>query len=84
MQLLERKPQQLSGGEQQRVAIARALLSAPQLLLLDEPLSGLDMDNREQAMTLLEALHRRLAIPVIYVSHNLDEVMRLADYVVLT
>ena len=81
--LLGRKPQQLSGGEQQRVAIARALLSAPQLLLLDEPLSGLDMDNREQAMTLLEALHRRLAIPVVYVSHNLDEVMRLADYVVL-
>ena len=81
--LLDRKPQQLSGGEQQRVAIARALLSAPRLLLLDEPLNGLDMDNREQAMALLEALHRRLAIPVIYVSHNLDEVMRLADHVVV-
>jgi molybdate transport system ATP-binding protein len=81
--LLQRKPAQLSGGEQQRVAIARALLGAPRLLLLDEPLTGLDTDNREQAMALLENLHRRLDIPVIYVSHNLDEVMRLADYVVI-
>ena len=81
--LLHRMPHQLSGGEQQRVAIARALVSAPQLLLLDEPLSGLDSDNRENAMVLLESLHRRLSIPVIYVSHQLDEVMRLADHVVL-
>lgn len=81
--LLTRRPQQLSGGEQQRVAIARTLVSAPQLLLLDEPLSALDSENREKAMSLLEALHRRLSIPVIYVSHQLEEVMRLADYVVL-
>jgi molybdate transport system ATP-binding protein len=82
-ELLPRKPGQLSGGEQQRVAIARALLSAPKLLLLDEPLNGLDPANRDKAMALLEDLHRKLQIPMIYVSHNLEEVMRLADYVVL-
>jgi molybdate transport system ATP-binding protein len=82
-QLGARMPHQLSGGEQQRAAIARALVSAPQLLLLDEPLSGLDSDNRENTMALLEGLHRRLSMPVIYVSHQIDEVMRLADYVVL-
>ena len=81
--LLQRWPGQLSGGEQQRVAIARALLNAPQLLLLDEPLTGLDADIREKAMGVLEALHRKLAIPVIIVSHDLDEVMRLADNVLL-
>ena len=81
--LLTRTPDQLSGGEQQRVAIARALVSAPRLLLLDEPLSGLDSESRENTLTLLEALHRRLAIPLIYVSHQVDEVMRLADHVVL-
>lgn len=78
----ERMPGELSGGEQQRVAIARALVSAPQLLLLDEPLSGLDSDNRENAMALLENLHRELSIPVLYVSHQIDEVMRLADHVI--
>jgi molybdate transport system ATP-binding protein len=82
-QLLARMPAQLSGGEQQRVAIARALLGAPKLLLLDEPLNGLDPANRDKAMALLEDLHRKLQIPMIYVSHNLEEVMRLADYVVV-
>lgn len=79
----ERMPGELSGGEQQRVAIARALVSAPQLLLLDEPLSGLDSANRERTMALLEKLHRQLSIPVLYVSHQIDEVMRLADHVIL-
>lgn len=79
----ERMPAELSGGEQQRVAIARALVSAPQLLLLDEPLSGLDSANREKTMSLLENLHRELSIPVLYVSHQVDEVMRLADHVIL-
>jgi molybdate transport system ATP-binding protein len=81
--LQQRLPAQLSGGEQQRVAIARALLSAPRLLLLDEPLTGLDSDIREKAMGLLEALHHRLAMPVIYVSHHRDEVQRLADHVLI-
>ena len=81
--LQQRLPAQLSGGEKQRVAIARALLRAPRLLLLDEPLTGLDHDIREKAMALLEALHRRLPIPVLYVSHHRDEVQRLADHVLI-
>lgn len=81
--LTRRWPSQLSGGEQQRVAIARALVRAPRLLLLDEPLTGLDPDSRQRIMRLLEGLHRRVSLPIIYVSHNLEEVIRLADQVVL-
>lgn len=81
--LLERMPAQLSGGERQRVAIARALLAAPRILLMDEPLAGLDHRRKLEILPYLERLHRELAIPVIYVSHAPDEVARLADHLVL-
>jgi len=73
----------LSGGERQRVAVGRALLTSPRLLLMDEPLSALDYSSKQEIMPYLERLHRELDIPVIYVSHSLDEVTRLADYMVL-
>jgi len=81
--LLSRRPRQLSGGERQRVAVGRALLSQPQLLLLDEPLASLDVARREELLPYLERLRDQLAIPMIYVSHQFDEVLRLATYVVL-
>jgi molybdate transport system ATP-binding protein len=81
--LLRRAPQSLSGGEQQRVAIGRALLSQPQLLLLDEPLAGLDLESRDEILDCLDALHRELNVPMLYVSHVPMEVQRLADYLVL-
>jgi len=81
--LLARRVHQLSGGERQRVAIGRALLSQPRLLLLDEPLAALDTARREEVLPYLESLRDRLAIPMVYVSHNFDEVMRLATQVVL-
>lgn len=77
--LLDRYPARLSGGEAHRVAIARSLLSDPRLLLLDEPLTGLDAKSKSQIMDYLEPLFRELSIPVVYVSHSLDEVARLAD-----
>jgi molybdate transport system ATP-binding protein len=80
---IDQYPDQLSGGQAQRVAIARALVSAPDLLLMDEPLAALDDKSRQELLTLLEALHRQLSIPVIYVSHQLEEVARLADHAVL-
>src|SRR3989304_3322426 len=73
----------LSGGERQRVAIARALLTSPRLLLMDEPLSSLDTASKQEILPYLERLHRELDIPVLYVSHALDEVARLADHLVL-
>ncbi len=79
---LSRKPRRLSGGERQRVAIARALLTSPRLLLMDEPLSALDGRSKQEILPYLERLHDELAIPVIYVSHSLKEVTRLADHVV--
>lgn len=81
--LLGRAPLNLSGGERQRVAIGRALLSRPQILLMDEPLSGLDRFSKDEILPYLEALHASLAIPVVYVSHDIAEVERLADHVVL-
>ncbi|MEH6549096.1 MAG: molybdenum ABC transporter ATP-binding protein [Pseudomonadales bacterium] len=82
-QLQQRSVQSLSGGEQQRVAIARSLASAPRLLLMDEPLAALDATARDHILSLLESLHREIHIPVIYVSHQLEEVVRLADHVLL-
>ncbi|HEY0962677.1 MAG TPA: molybdenum ABC transporter ATP-binding protein [Pseudomonadales bacterium] len=81
--LLARKPDGLSGGERQRVAIARALATSPRLLLMDEPLSALDLARRNEILPYLERMHEELEIPVIYVSHMPDEVARLADHVLL-
>lgn len=81
--LLQRLPHQLSGGEQQRAAIARALLTRPQLLLMDEPLASLDVEHKYEILPYLDGLHQHLDIPVIYVSHSPDEVLRLADHLVL-
>lgn len=81
--LLERMPDKLSGGERQRVAIARALLTSPRLLLMDEPLSALDQNSKQEIMPYLEALRDNLAIPILYVSHSTTEVARLADHIVI-
>ncbi len=82
--LLDRNdPASLSGGERQRVAIGRALLTSPRLLLMDEPLSSLDASSKQDILPYLERLHGELDIPVLYVSHALDEVARLADHLVL-
>jgi len=81
--LMGRRTHELSGGERQRVAIGRALLSQPSLLLLDEPLASLDASRREEVLPYLETLRDQLAIPMVYVSHNFDEVLRLATHLVL-
>lgn len=81
--LLARDPHSLSGGEAQRVAIARALIAAPGLLLLDEPLAAVDVQGRREVMDCLEQLRAERPVPMLYVSHNLDEVARLADTLLL-
>lgn len=81
--LLERQPARLSGGERQRVAIGRALLSDPVLLLMDEPLASLDIARKQEILPYIESLRDRLHLPVLYVSHAIDEVVRLADRVLM-
>ena len=81
--LLDRRPAQLSGGERQRVAIARALATSPRLLLMDEPLAALDAARKAEVLPWFERVGRELRIPMLYVTHSLDEVTRLADYMLL-
>jgi molybdate transport system ATP-binding protein len=81
--LLQRRVHQLSGGERQRVALGRALLSQPRLLLLDEPLAALDAARREEVLPYLERLRDELSMPIVYVSHQFEEVLRMATHVVL-
>ena len=82
-ELLDRSTHHLSGGERQRVAIGRALLSGPELLLMDEPLAALDKFSKNEIIPYLDRLFKTLDIPVIFVSHDTEEVERLADYMVL-
>jgi molybdate transport system ATP-binding protein len=81
--LLDRRPATLSGGERQRTAIGRALLSAPQLLLMDEPLASLDDRRKAEILPYLERLRDETRLPILYVSHAMPEVARLADHLVL-
>ncbi len=81
--LLERRPDTLSGGERQRVAIARALATSPKLLLMDEPLAALDAQRKAEVLPYLDRLHGELGLPIVYVSHSIDEVAHLASHLVL-
>jgi len=80
--LLKRRPATLSGGERHRVALARALLSSPHILLMDEPLAALDDARRSEIMGLIERVRDEFAVPIVYVTHRVDEVRRLASRVV--
>src|SRR3546814_2966904 len=76
--LLHRRPVGLSGGEKQRVAIGRALLASPRLLLMDEPLASLDEERKAEILPYIERLRDEIGIPIVYVSHSVAEVARLA------
>lgn len=81
--LLDRRPAKLSGGEKQRVAIGRALLTSPAMLLMDEPLASLDASRKAEVLPFITQLSRRYAIPILYVSHAMDEIIQLADHLVI-
>ena len=81
--LLKRRPNSLSGGERQRVAIGRALLASPRILLMDEPLANLDAPRRSEILPFIEDLRREFSPSIVYVSHNMDEIIRLADQLVV-
>jgi len=81
--LLERRPHHLSGGEKQRVAIGRALLASPRMLLMDEPLASLDAGRRGEILYYIERLRDEIGVPILYVSHEIEEVVRLAGHMVL-
>lgn len=80
---LDQRPHHLSGGEQQRVAIGRTLLTSPELLLMDEPLSSLDIDRKREILPFIQRLDTELHVPIMYVSHSLQEVLQLATTLVL-
>ena len=81
--LLNRSTTDLSGGEAQRVSIARVLCQSPRLILMDEPLSALDERRRSEVLPYLERLHAEWSVPIIYVSHNIDEICRLSDHLIV-
>ena len=81
--LLDRRPETLSGGEAQRVAIAAALMRSPDLVLMDEPLASLDRRRKDELLPYFDRLHDELSVPAIYVSHDIEEVSRLCDHLVL-
>ncbi|MCW9032724.1 MAG: molybdenum ABC transporter ATP-binding protein [Rhodospirillales bacterium] len=81
--LLKRRPYSLSGGEKQRVALGRALLAAPRLLLMDEPLASLDAHRKSEILPFIERLREEVKLPIVYVSHAIEEIVRLADSLIL-
>jgi molybdate transport system ATP-binding protein len=81
--LLDREVPQLSGGERQRVALARALMSAPELLLLDEPLAAVDVERRRRILPYIERVRDQMRVPIVYVTHDHAEAALLADEVIL-
>jgi molybdate transport system ATP-binding protein len=81
--LLTRRPAKLSGGEKQRVAIGRALLTSPRLVLMDEPLASLDGERKTEVMPFIVRLPKEFAVPVLYVSHSVEEILTLADAIVV-